>query len=237
MLGTPSVACSRDGPGSTPTPTSGSGKAASSEESRKVATSASSEACATVPPGSPSTRQARLPLWSSSSCAASRAASRMPARSAAPTSAPVAARRTCSRRRVRRNRESRLPMRSSARPNRVMAPPTTITMGAPPVGCVRVSIGGARQARASSPTKRRVVAKGTGPLVGAGRPMPGWRTASTSSPNAGSQPRLMSGVSQSTAATSAPMPASSPASSSRAAPSGDPATAKPRRAATNRTSR
>ena len=66
------------------------GTAASSAASRNVATSRSSVACAMVPPGSPSMRQARVPGWSTRSTAASSAASRTPPRSAALTRAPVA---------------------------------------------------------------------------------------------------------------------------------------------------
>ena len=116
----------------------GRGTARSSAASRKVATSSSSVAWATVPPGSPSTRQARLPGWSTSSRAAvergvadagrgpqHRRARRSPSRS------------TCSRRRVRRSRESRLTIRSRARAKSSTAPPrTTAAWVTPPLGRV-----------------------------------------------------------------------------------------------------
>ena len=220
-------------------PCSCCGNSSSSAESRKVARSASSVAWATVPPGSPSIRHERLPGWSSRSIAAVRAASRTPPRSAAPTSGPVAVRRTCSRRRVRRSRVSRLMMRSRASTNSITAPPRiTADWNRPsPGGRVTMMTGETRQASPSRTTKRQAVASRTLPVTGRGRAIVGSVVARTTRAKATNQPAASSGRSVMSAASPEATPVNRAASSRRAEPSAAPTTAKPSRVATASTSR
>ena len=143
-------------------PRPGPGTGASSAASRKVATSSSSEAWATVPPGSPSMRQARparLPGWSTQLQRRPRARrrGRRPGWRR-PPGRRWPSRSTCSRRSVRRSWVSRLTMRSSASvKRRTDAAQDHGGLGdaAARSAWVSTSTGETRQARASSTTKRQ----------------------------------------------------------------------------------